>query len=687
MTRPETFHKTQKLIVAAERLLDDVDVVSFDIFDTLLVRRVHDPDLVKVPVARLISSLAEQAGIEISWQDVQQKRNKIEQALRDEAGKQFPDHEAHYPTFMQSTLQAIFGDTADQEMLERITDYEMKMENAMLVPRQDIFQWIEKLAAGGKRLLAISDMYLPATHIRRLLEHAGLLDKFEAVISSADSFRAKASGEGYDLVRDQFSLDPDRWIHVGDNPISDGIRAGEKGIRSFVLQDPEEFRRRAIAARYYFYSRSRAFWRGRATQQLMAPLQEENIPRSPLYREGYNFLGPLIAMFVQSVAEHCRAKNITKIFFLSREGWMFKQIWEKTMPFLFPDNRLPEIEYLYVSRLALAGASCAVQGLTQDNARIVFLPPGNKNFNDVCRIFDLQGELLDEHLARYSLTRETTLSPAHSGFNPEHSWRLESLLKDEAFQQEIKRQTVPKNESLQKYLTSVGFYDHEDVALVDIGWLGTIQRFFYHGIKHREDRPNCHGLLFGATRGIPFDTQDDNHIEGLIFDRSRFDLAASAITYARDLFEEACRAPHPTTVGYRDKDDGSAEPVFRDMSDELGQSEQKQDQHYADLQQGILDAAERYGAASTIIASNTEGYRAWINYLLISKLAFARQHEIKSLRYIYHLDDFHGANKPKIFLRPRLFQNPWETRGFRHWFGCLFAGRVFRRHLRAMVTK
>jgi len=683
----KTFHKASKMITAVNRELGDVDVVSFDVFDTLLVRRVHDPDLVKVPVARLISSLAEQGGIEMSWQEVQERRNKIEQAFRDETGKSHPDHEAHYPTVMTDTLKSILGDHFGKDTLERVTDYEILMENAMLVPRQDIFEWIEELVKSGKRLFAISDMYFPATHISRLLEHAGLLDKFEQVVSSADSFRAKASGEGYDLVKEKFNLDPQRWIHVGDNAISDGLRPAEKGIRSFILQDPEEFRRRAIAARYYFYSRNRAFWRGRVTQQLMAPLQAENVDRSVLYTEGYNFIGPLVAMFVQSVAEHCRKNDITKIFFLSREGWMFKEVWDKTMPYLFPDEQLPEVEYLYVSRLALAGATCSVQGLTPDNCRIVFLPPGNKNFNDVCRIFNLEGEPLDEHLARHDLTRETTLSPLHPGFDAEHSWRLEKLLKDDVFQDEIRRQTGPQNASLQKYLQSVGFYEHKDVALVDIGWLGTIQRFFYHGIKHREDRPNCHGLLFGATRGIPFDTRDDNHIQGLIFDRSKFDLAASSISYARDLFEEACRAPHPTTVGYRDKEDGSAVPVFRDMTDTLGKSEREQDQHYADLQKGILDAADRYGAASTIIASNTEGYRAWINYLLVSKLAFAKRREIRALRYMHHLDDFHGVNKPRIRRMPKLFHNPWETTGFRHWFGSLFPGRVFRAHLRTMVTK
>lgn len=682
-----TFFNIGKLIQAAESLLPEVEVVSFDLFDTLMVRRTHDPDLVKIPVARFISSMANDNGIDLSFQQIQEIRDEIEQRFRDETGGKFDDHEAHYPTFMAKTLRNIFTDKYDDDILKTVTEYELKMENAMLVPRLELVRWLEKISEQGKRIVVISDMYLPSDHLKVLLDHAGLLNLCENVFSSADSFLAKASGKGYEFVQKSLDVSANQWMHIGDNPISDGLKADEFGVHALVLQDTEELRRRAIAARYYFYGRKRAFWKGRALQQLMAPLEGENIPRSALYTEGYNFFGPLVGMFVQSVAEHCRENGITKIFFLSREGWMFKQVWEKIMPFLFPDNKIPEVEYLYVSRLSLAGASCAEQGMTADNVRIVFLPPGNKNFSDVCRIFDLDMGPLKPHLQRYKLNIETTLSPLHSGFDPEHSWRLEELLKDSEFQNEIKRQTKPRNDALQAYLSGLEFFHHKDVALVDIGWLGTIQRFFHDSIKHISDRPVCHGLLFGATRGIPFPTTVDNHILGLIYDRERFDFASSTILYARDIFEEACRAPHPTTVGYKINNDGSAEPIFREMEDKLGQSEMEQDKYYSDLQQGILDSADRYGAASTIIANNTKGFRPWINYLLVSKLAFAKTREIKSLRYKHHMDDFHGVNKSKFFQRPKLFHSPWEVKGWRFYLGSWFSGRVFKRHLRTMITK
>jgi hypothetical protein len=193
-------------------------------------------------------------------------------------------------------------------------------------------------------------------------------------------------------------------------------------------------------------------------------------------------------------------------------------------------------------------------------------------------------------------------------------------------------------------------------------------------------------MLFGATRGIPFPTTSDNFIEGYIFDRERFDFASSAILYARDLFEEACRAPFPTLNAYALKEEGY-ELVFRQMGDDIGKGEQSQDAHYADLQQAVLDAADRFAPASAMATRGTRSYRPWINYLLVSKLAFPKLCEINTIRHLHHLDDFHGANKPRKARRPRLIYNPWEVTGWKQWVGRFTQGHQFRTLLKAMVNR
>ena len=120
-------------------------------------------------------SLARNAGHDWDWRQVQEKRDEREKAMRARTGERYADHEACYPQFMAETLQAIFGDSADDALLSRVTDYEIAMENTMLVPRRDIVAWLRELSAAGVRVLVLSDIYLPASHLQRLLAHAGIL--------------------------------------------------------------------------------------------------------------------------------------------------------------------------------------------------------------------------------------------------------------------------------------------------------------------------------------------------------------------------------------------------------------------------------------------------------------------------------------------------------------------------------
>jgi predicted HAD superfamily hydrolase len=641
----KTFYSLKKLVQEGKRLAPSCQTVSFDLFDTLLVRRIHDPDIVKLPVARYISSRAAQVGITSSWEAVQKCRDRVENHQRAETAKKFDDHEACYPVFMEKMLQEIFQELYVDSLLDDVTAYELDMESSMLVPRSLLVDWMAELHGQGKRVLIISDIYLPSEHLRKLVDRAGLLRFAEDVISSADTFLAKASGKAFPLVQKRFNLEKSSWLHVGDNPFSDGMRAAEFGLRALVVRDGSEKYRKSVIKRYFEYGKGRPFYRGRALQQLMLPLEAENAVFPDLYVEGYNFLGPMVGAFVQHIGDESRRLGLSKVFFLSREGYTFKKVWEKCTPILYPDHQIAETEYLYVSRMALAGASCAYDGLTRKSVHIAFLPHGNRDFRDIARIFKFDLEAMIPHLERYGLAVDTCLSPLHDGYDQKYRVLLMELLEDELFQDEVKHQTRPANEALILYLEDCGFFDHEQVAIVDIGWLGTIQRFLYNAIKHRTDCPRFHGFLFGATRGIPYPDDLKNNIQGVIYDRYRFDLSASCILYARDLFEEACRAPYPTLDGYELTDDGYR-LQFRDTEDVIGQAEKDQDEYFAPLQQGIIDSAGRFGAASALLGYGLEDYRPWLHYVMAAKLAFPKTSEVTTIRHKHHLDDFHGSNTP-----------------------------------------
>jgi len=640
----KTFYKLNTLIKHADKIADDYDTISFDLFDTLLIRRVHFPDMLKAPVGRFIAAKAKACGLSWRPQKVHELRDKIETAQRAHTGERFEDHEARYPDFMRDLLTQIFQDRMSDELLQEVTDYELAIENAMLVPRAALTAWLKKQHRSGKKILVVSDMYLPADHLERLIEHAGFAGSVTAIVSSADTFKAKASGAAFPMLKEKYGLELRRWMHIGDNPISDGARPAEFGIRSLVIKDASEKTRKLVFRIYYGFSIGRDFWKGRMFQQMMLPLEDENKPQHPLYVEGYSFFAPLVGVYVQAIAERMRDLDIKKIYFMSREGWTFKKFWELAMPQVFPDY-LPDISYIYVSRMALAGAACAYQGLTQTNAAIVFLAPGNRDFRDICKVFKLDLARLKPFMQNHALKSDDPLSPLHSDLAFKYYERFLEMLDDDDFQTEIKRQTRPYNDALQRYLEEIGFFEHEDVALADVGWLGTIQRFLYDAVQHRDAKPRFHGFLMGASRGIPFLTRPDNYVEGLIFDYDRTDFAGSLMMYAQDIFEEAFRAPHPGLNGYQLTDDGY-KLLFRERDDASGREELRQNEHFEPLRQGMFDAAPRFGAAAAVMGYKSWVLKAWLNYLLFTKLAFPKTKEVNFLKHRSHLDDFHGQNKP-----------------------------------------
>ena len=214
------------------------------------------------------------------------------------------------------------------------------------------------------------------------------------------------------------------------------------------------------------------------------------------------------------------------------------------------------------------------------------------------------------------------------------------------------RQTAAYGKRLERYLEQEGFFECSKVAVVDMGWLGTIQRYLHESIDHRPDAPRLHGFLLGATRGIPFPTGPENSVEGLLYDAQRFDFSASSITYALDVFEEACRAPHGGLDHYAEQD-GKIMPVLKQDNEPDRALERAQDDYYAPLRQGMLDAVEKYAAASTILDMQFSDVQPWINHMLLGRLAFPHPWEIKNLRFLHHADDFAGANPPPLHIRLR----------------------------------
>jgi len=652
------FYQLDELLSALRSVHDEADVFSFDVFDTLLIRRIHDPDHVKGAVARFLSHRAAGLGIQTSDQRLLKRRAEIEAMHRLRNGNLSPDQEARYPDYMGELVREIFGPDQESAMLREVTDFELELENRVLLPRRGWAALLEELHDKGKTLIALSDMYLPSSSIRNLLEHAGLAKYFHHILSSADDFHAKASGAGFARLIRRHGYSPHRWVHTGDNPHSDALIPDALRIRSFLLKDVRERKRKSILQRYFHSMNFKPFWLGRYVMQMAAPLEAEIDPvkeADPLYRTGYTVFAPLLCGFIQHLLWTARERKIPVLYVLSREGWMFQKLWERMMPVLAEGGPVPEIRYLHVSRRALAGASCGVAGLSRDVVEISLLPAENRDFRDICRVADLDLESCLPYLHRHQLCEDTPLSPHHAGYQAVYSERLQSLLDDSEFQEQVRTRARSALEGLIAYLHTLEFFSDRHVGLVDIGWLGTIQRLLNLCLAGQETRPVLHGLYFAATRKIPFPKRVDSHLEGWIYNGRRDETFAGALMEQLECFEEVCRPAQPGLLRYDVAVAGCR--VFREAQDPAYLRELAQSRHMEPLQAGILDSAPRYAVAQVLSHRGPALLRLFYAQILLMKFSFPTSSDLRTLKPREHVNDFADPTAAK---GPRKARRLWD---------------------------
>lgn len=202
------------------RAIDEHDCISFDIFDTLLMRRT----LLPTDVFEIVERRLEERGQPKNH--FRERRIFAEKSLKG------------CPTFDQ-----IYGEMGvlyhiSKDTLSEYKALELETEDRVLVPRRrmvDIFHYALK---SGKQVFLISDMYLPIKVLEPLLKKHGI-DGYKALLISCDYQASKEeNGELYDVYLRLAK--GNRYLHIGDNRRSDCEKAQDRGLDVFHIYSAYE---------------------------------------------------------------------------------------------------------------------------------------------------------------------------------------------------------------------------------------------------------------------------------------------------------------------------------------------------------------------------------------------------------------------------------------------------------------
>ncbi len=330
-------------------LVDQCDLVSFDVFDTLISRVCVTP----TDIFRYIERRN-------SWKGFCSNRMAAEK----NAFKKSRNGGVH------ATLASIYRDPNLSDYCDIGPAVEIEAEKLFVYQNIRIKGMLDICKKKGKRVIAVSDMYLQSNEIKSLLKHCGI--EVDQVYSSADyasELSTKHNGVLFKKVRDAENITFDKILHIGDNYISDIANASSKGVMPYYIQNPltESANALPFAAGLERPARdsSLSYHISAGLIGRWAHLNSE--ASSPLHRFGYAYGGPLLLGFIRFLVRVAEADKVNSLYLLARDG----AIIEKGMNIL--GLRSPRFRLIPASRrmLRLPAISSYFERTSKDRIQIL----------------------------------------------------------------------------------------------------------------------------------------------------------------------------------------------------------------------------------------------------------------------------------------------------------------------------
>ena len=213
--------KGRRIANLPESLIRRADIISFDVFDTLVIRSVKTPS----DVFNLVESEYNRENPDKAISGYKSTRVDAEQKARRESA------------YKEITLEEIFNDLNDTygvEVCNKLKDIELKTELEVCHANDEMASFYCRMKEEGKRIVIVSDMYLSGEEIGRILEKCVFAD-YERLYVSSDYRKTKRDGSLFDeVITDCGVTDVIRILHVGDHPISDYSVPKKKGLQAFL---------------------------------------------------------------------------------------------------------------------------------------------------------------------------------------------------------------------------------------------------------------------------------------------------------------------------------------------------------------------------------------------------------------------------------------------------------------------
>lgn len=311
-------------------MIETHDIISFDVFDTLIMRTTLEPR----DIFDCVQTKLDSEGIRCP--DYKYYRITAEHMSNGCNGNIYD---------IYRNFQEITG--LSEEITSRIMQEELLCEKTHIIPRKAVVEAMKYAIACGKKVNLISDMYLSEALLRDILEVAGITG-YDQIFVSCDCGCTKATGL-FEEYKKKFG---DRsYLHIGDVEEIDIIPAKKAGVDAFRICSARDMLCLSDASMLYDLADT-------LNEKLLVGQVIATIFNSPFSFSGTMtnvqissfeqfavLLAPLVVIYLQELQKIEESSQYEGVIFLARDGYLFKKIYEQ----IFMSQKLPAY-YLMSSR-------------------------------------------------------------------------------------------------------------------------------------------------------------------------------------------------------------------------------------------------------------------------------------------------------------------------------------------------
>lgn len=293
-------------------------------------------------------------------------------------------------------------------------------------------------------------------------------------------------------------------------------------------------------------------------------------------------LAPCISSFVLWVLKDAVEKGIKRLYFLARDGYFMY----RAACIFCEKKRIPvECRYLYCSRFSLR---VPMYHLDMEEA-MEYICRGGIDVT-LEKIFDRSGITCSE--------REQVLDGLTLPFEMEEVIPYaklgevrKALEGSSCFQMYVYRHSVEAFPALEGYLKQEGFLDGVEDALVDSGWVGSMQKTLNRVLSHMGRSREAEGYYWGIYE-LPGGVKKEQYH---CYYFSPGGQLREKVYFSNCLFEAVFSAPHGMTLGYEKKDSGYCprfSPISRERIEFMEQTEKYLTVYVKEIADCILDLSQ-----------------------------------------------------------------------------------------------